>query len=114
MSVSASFVTFVTEQLSRAGGSIRTRKMFGGVGIYASDLFFALIDDDVVYFKVDDATRPGFEARAMGPFMPSGDEGEVMQYYQVPADVLEDVEELRPWMEAAVEVARRKRTRKVK
>jgi DNA transformation protein len=83
--------------------------MFGGVGIYAGDLFFALIDDDLVYFKVDDANRPAFEARGMGPFMPGGDGGEVMQYYQLPEDVLEDPEELGRWMEAAVEVARRKK-----
>jgi TfoX/Sxy family transcriptional regulator of competence genes len=41
--------------------------MFGGVGIYAGNLFFALIADDTVYFKVDAATRPQFEERGMAP-----------------------------------------------
>ena len=81
--------------------------MFGGEGIYAADLFFALLDDDTLYFKVDDATRPQFQDRGMAPFRPYGEEGEVMQYYEVPADVLEDPERLGAWVEAAIAVARR-------
>jgi len=34
--------------------------MFGGVGIYCGDLFFGLIDDDTLYFKVDDSNRSDF------------------------------------------------------
>jgi DNA transformation protein len=81
--------------------------MFGGVGIYAAELFFALLDDDTLYFKVDDATRPRFEDRGMMPFRPYGEDGEVMQYYEVPADVLEDPEALGAWVELAIAVARR-------
>src|SRR5256712_12493479 len=82
--------------------------MFGGVGIYAGDLFFALVADDALYLKGDDASRPEFEARGMSPFRPFGEDGEVMQYYQVPADLLEDVEALRPWAVQAVAAAERK------
>lgn len=88
--------------------------MFGGVGVYAGELFFALIDDDLVYFKADEENRPAFEARGMGPFMPGGEGGEIMQYYQLPEDVLEDPAELGVWMEAAVAVARRKKNGKKK
>ena len=86
--------------------------MFGGVGLYSGDLFFALMDDDTLYFKVDDITRPGFEERGMGPFRPGDEDGEVMQYYEVPADVLEDAEALAPWVADAVGVAQRARSRK--
>jgi DNA transformation protein len=86
--------------------------MFGGVGIYSDDLFFALIDEDTVYFKVDDTNRPDFEARGMGPFQPAGPEGEVMQYYAVPEDLLEDPDALRPWVDRALAVARRKKGRR--
>lgn len=85
--------------------------MFGGVGIYSGDIFFALIADDTLYFKVDDANRADFEARGMGPFRPYGETGEVMQYYQVPEDLLEDADALRPWAEGAIAAARRKKTR---
>ena len=112
MTVSPSFRTFIVDQLTRTVPGIRARGMFGGVGIYAGDLFFALIDDDTLYFKVDDSNRPGFEARGMGPFRPYGDEGEVMQYYAVPADLLEDPEALRPWAEQAIAVAARKKAKR--
>jgi DNA transformation protein len=112
MSVSDGFRAFVLEQLSRTIRDVRARNMFGGVGLYAGDLFFALMDDDVLYFKVDDATRARFEHRGMGPFRPYGEGGEVMQYYEVPADVLEDVEALVPWATDAVDVARRARAKK--
>jgi DNA transformation protein len=85
--------------------------MFGGVGIYAGELFFALIADDTLYFKVDDSNRPEFEARGMGPFRPYGDDGEVMQYYRVPEDLLEDTEVLGTGAEKAISVARRARRR---
>jgi DNA transformation protein len=85
--------------------------MFGGVGIYAAELFFALLADDTLYFKVDDTTRPQFEDLGLGPFRPYGEDGEVMQYYEVPADVLEDPEALRAWAEAAIAVARRAKGR---
>ena len=107
MSVSPSFRSFVLEQLARTTAGIRARSMFGGEGIYAAGLFFALLDDDTLYFKVDDATRPQFEARGMAPFRPYGEDGEVMRYYEVPADVLEDPEALGAWVEAALAVARR-------
>ena len=64
--------------------------MFGGVGLYCQGLFFALIDDDTLYLKVDDATRPEFERLGIQPFRPYGDESQGMQYYELPADVLED------------------------
>ncbi|MGH7497556.1 MAG: TfoX/Sxy family protein [Gemmatimonadales bacterium] len=112
MSVSPSFRRFVLEQLARTATSVRDRAMFGGVGIYSGDLFFAIIDEDAVYFKVDDTTRPDFEARGMGPFRPGGPGEEVMQYYAVPEDLLEDPEALRPWVERSLGVARRRKGRR--
>src|SRR2546430_16288165 len=49
-----------------------------------------------------------FRSRGMSPFRPFGEDGEVMQYYQVPADLLEDVEALRPWTVQAGAAAERK------
>ena len=111
MSVSPTFRTFVLEQLSRRAFGVRARSMFGGVGIYAGEYFFALIADDTLYFKVDDSNRRDFEARGMGPFRPYGEGGEVMQYYCVPEDLLEDSEALGIWTEKAIAVARRSKVR---
>ncbi len=112
MSVNPSFRAYVLEQLARAAPDIRDKSMFGGVGIYSGELFFALIDEDTVYFKVDDSNRSVFEARGMGPFEPYGPGGGSMQYYAVPEEMLEDTEELQAWVEGALAVARQKKKKK--
>ena len=108
MAVSPGFRTLVVAQLSRVLPVVRTRAMFGGVGVYAGELFFALIDDDTLYLKVDDTNRADFEGLGMGPFR-FGDGTEVMQYYHLPEDVLEDAEALQPWVDKAVAVAASKK-----
>src|SRR5215208_2623031 len=111
MSVSPGYQTFVLDQLRRVVPSVRARRMFGAVGLYAGELFFALIDDDVLYLKVDDETRPDFEQRGLKPFQPFGEGSAPMQYYQLPEDLLEDPDALRPWAVGAVDVARRAKTK---
>jgi DNA transformation protein len=114
MSVSDSYRTFVLDQLGRATERVRMKGMFGGAGVYAGEFFFAIVSDDVLYFKVDDTNRPDFAARGMQPFRPFGEGGEVMQYYQVPEELLEDPDELRPWVEKAILVAAKKKKKKSK
>ena len=103
MAVSQSYREFVLEQLGRVS-PVTGKSMFGGVGIYAQGLFFALIAEDRLYFKVDDATRAEFERRGMEPFRPFGEDS-AMGYYEVPADVAEDVAQLETWMKKAIDVA---------
>ena len=93
---------------------VTDRAMFGGVGLYCGGLFFALMDNDKLYFKVDDTNRGDFESAGMGPFYPFGDESMVMQYYQVPDAVLDDPQTLRDWISKSVEVARLKKQNKGK
>lgn len=111
MAVSNSYRDYVLEQL---GGvtPVRARRMFGGVGIYAGSVFFALIDNDTLFFKVDDSNRPDFEEVGTGPFLPYGDPKRPMAYYEVPIDVLENPELLSVWTRKAVAVARAAKTRK--
>lgn len=112
MPVSDSYRSYVLEQISRVADRIRGKSMFGGVGVYAGEHFFALIDDDVLFFKVDDATRPDFIARGMKAWSPFDDDRAMQGYYQLPEELLEEPDELRPWIEKAVLVAARKRTKK--
>ena len=107
MAVSDGFRDFVIEQLERTTRDIRTKRMFGGVGIYAGDHFFAVIDNDTLFFKVDDETRPKFVRRKLKPFMPYGPDGGTIGYYEVPVDLLEDADALKAWVADAVAVAHR-------
>lgn len=70
MPVTPGFAAFVVEQLDGCK-PIVTKRMFGGVGIYSGDVFFAIIDDDILYMKVDDSTRPDFVRAGCGPFRAS-------------------------------------------
>jgi DNA transformation protein len=100
-----SFVAYVLEQLAGLG-RVRSRRMFGGAGLYCDGLFFALIDDDTLYLKVDDSTREEFLALGLRPFQPFRDKPEYsMSYYQAPADALDDAEALVGWARKAVRAA---------
>ena len=105
MPVSKNFIDYVLEQLSPIG-SVESRRMFGGIGLYSGGLFFGLMDDDTLYFKVDDSNRSDYEGRGSKPFCPFPDKSEFsMSYYDLPADVLEDAEELTRWARKSVSVA---------
>ncbi len=106
MAVSASFRAYLLEQLG-ALRPVTSRPMFGGLAIFAEGRTFALVADDVLYFKVDDSNRPDFEAAGTGPFLPFGDPAKPMQYYELPEEVLEDPDQLAVWMARAIAVAAR-------
>ena len=106
MSVSDNYRTYIVEQLA-ALPALSTRRMFGGIGIYSDAWFFALIDDDVLFFKVDDSNRDDYVSRGMKAFMPFPGQPS-LGYFQVPEDVIEEAEELTRWARRSVEVVQRK------
>ena len=104
MAVSPEFRAFLEDQIGRVV-PVRSRPMFGGLGLYSGDHFFGVVDDDIVYFKVDDETRPRYVKRRMKAFDPMGTP--MNGYWQVPPDVIEDADELASWVREALEVADR-------
>jgi DNA transformation protein len=105
MAVGRDYLGYVLEQLA-ALSQVRARRMFGGVGLYSDDIFFAIISDDTVYLRVDDLSRADFVARGMAAFRPYADRPEVsMSYFEVPADVLEDAGTFVEWSRRAVAAA---------
>ena len=109
MAVSEGAIAFVLDQLAGLG-DVRPRRMFGGVGLYCGERFFALIDDGILYLKVDDTTRARYTRRRLKPFAPSGMPS--MSYYPVPPSILEDADALVVWAREAVGVAARAATAK--
>lgn len=112
MPVSDTYREYVLDQLAEVEGLL-PKKMFGGVGLYAgpqSDLFFGLVADDRLYFRVDDATRAHYADHEAEPFAPNG---QVMKnYLEVPASILDDREAVGQWAVQAVAVARRQPSKK--
>lgn len=107
MTVRDDYRDYVIEQLAPAG-RVTSRRMFGGVGLYLDGLFFALIDDDTLYFKTDDSNRGRFQRAGSQPFCPFPDRPDYqMGYWQVPAEVLEDADQLAAWARESAAVALR-------
>ena len=105
MTVQPQYLAYLLEQLAGLG-RLRSRRMFGGVGLYSGELFFGIIDDDTAYFKSDASNSADYTARNMPRFMPFPERPEaVMAYYQVPADIIEDAESLVAWARKSVAVA---------
>jgi DNA transformation protein len=111
MSVSPGFTDFVVEQLAGCG-PIATKRMFGGIGIYSGDIFFAIIDDDVLYLRVGDSNRKDFERAKAEPFRPYGDDRASITYYALPVSVLENADDLAKWGKKSIAVALQARDQK--
>lgn len=116
MTISGELRDYVIERLQAAGFEVRSRPMFGGVGIYLDEWFCALIapGENTLYFKTDDSNRSDYEQAGSKQFRPQKGRTVVMSYYQVPEEVIEDDDALRVWARkarAAAMAAPRKRRR---
>jgi DNA transformation protein len=105
MRVSSGYREFVLEQLAEVR-QLHARPMFGGLGLYAGDVFFGIVADDVLYFKVDQTTRGGYEQAGSQPFKPYADRPMTMTYWSVPVTVIEDAATLAQWARRSIAVAR--------
>ena len=100
-----SFNDHVLEQLAAFGG-VTVRPMFGAHGLYKSGVFFGLISDGLLCFKVDDSNLPDFAARKSRAFTYEARGRKIaLSYWVVPEDVIEDAEELKQWAAKAFAAA---------
>lgn len=105
MAVSSDFLAYVLDQLAGLG-AVSSRRMFGGAGLYRDEFFFGLISQDVLYLRVDDSNRNDYASCGMAQFRPYADKPHLsMNYYETPAEVLEDAGELVNWAQRSVKVA---------
>ena len=117
MSVSAGFKKFLIEQMA-GFGPVVIKSMFGGAGVMRDGQMFALIDDDVLYFKADDTTKAAFEEEGLAQFTYKAKGGKLMEmnYYRAPERCLDDPDEMAKWCHnaygAALRAAAKKKPRK--
>ena len=110
MAVSAAQLAFAQELFEGLAG-LSSRRMFGGVGLYAQGVMFRLVDDDVIYLKTDAALRESLGAEGSRSWIftagkgPKAGQPQETSYWSLPEAALDDAEEARQWAERALAVA---------
>lgn len=115
LSARSAFIEHVLDSL-RSFGPVEARAMFGGWGFYHEGLFFALVADDVLYFKTDEENRAEFDARGLAPWVyePKDGKGMVTQYRQAPEEGFEDSQVMARWARSAYGAALRAAAKKAR
>ena len=95
-------------------GPVTIRPMFSGFGISVDGVNFAMALRAGLYFRADDVTIPQFEAEGSKPFQYQTRAKTVMvnSYWQLPARLFDDTEELSRWARAALAAAQRAAAKK--
>ena len=104
------FHDYVMHEIFAGIAGISSRGMFGGWGIYKDGIFFALIADGRLYFKVDETNRADFEKAGSEPFRYSAKDKKAitMSYWELPVEVMDDPHELRVWVGRSVRAKSKK------
>ena len=97
-------------------GPVTLRRMFSGYGISVDGTNFALALRAGLYFRADEATIPQFEAERSKPFQyqqrSTAKVITVNSYWELPARLYDDSQELTAWARAALAAAQRAALRK--
>ena len=95
-------------------GPVTIRPMFSGFGISADGTNFAMALRSGLCFRADEQTIPLFEAEGSKPFsyQTRARTVTVNSYWQLPARLFDDSEDLSVWARAALAAAQRAALRK--
>ena len=95
-------------------GPVTIRKMFSGYGISADGINFALALRAGLFFRADEVTIPDFEDEGSKPFQYStrAKTVTVNSYWELPARLFDDSEDLVQWAKAALAAAQRAKVKK--
>jgi DNA transformation protein and related proteins len=109
MAISETYLEYLKELLAWLP-QLRVKRMFGGAGLYSDDLFFAIADDGDLYLKADKESV-AFYQKGGGEQFTYESKGKLshMNYWSVSAEVVEEAEELRRWVNVAMDTALRAR-----
>ena len=99
------FVVFVLDTL-RLLAPVSVKAMFGGYGIFKNGVMFALVEQDVLYLKVNTDTKAAFVAQGLQPFSYQK-QGKTcyLNYYQCPEEAFDDEELMYEWAYKAYQLA---------
>jgi DNA transformation protein and related proteins len=107
------FVEYLHEVFEEFG-SIRSRRMFGGHGIYHDDLMFALVADDELYLKADDKSAENFTNLDLQQFAyQKNDKSMKMSYFMAPEEIFDDPNLALKWATLTFDAALRNKKKKL-
>jgi DNA transformation protein len=103
------FAVYVRDEFLREVDGITIRRMFDGHGIYRHGVFVGLINQGIIYLKVDTVNQKDFEERGSKPFVYTGHTGKpvTLSFWELPAEIMDDSQEIVPWITGAYEAALR-------
>ena len=100
-------------ELFSAFGPVSVRRMFGGAGLYAEDVMFALALGGEIFLKADAETIPSLQAEGSTPFVyQARGRRVVMSFWRLPDRLLDDPDDLANFARAALKVAHRAAAKK--
>jgi len=96
------------DELFAAFGPVRVKRMFGGAGLFADGLMFALEAGGALYFKTGPSNVGAFEAEGLTAFGYGTKAGRrvLTSYRLAPDRVFDDPAEMERWARSALEAAR--------
>ena len=100
-------------ELFSAFGPVSVRRMFGGAGLYAEDVMFALALGGEIFLKADAETIPALQAEGSAPFVyQAKGRRVVMSFWRLPDRLLDDPDDLANFARAALKAAHRAAAKK--
>ena len=110
MSETAAALAFAVDLFSDMG-RVEARRMFGGAGLYAGGVMFGLIDDEVIYLKVDESLKAAMVAAGARSWIYTERKGpkagipQQTSYWSLPESALDDPQEACAWGRRSLAVA---------
>lgn len=106
------FIEYVMELLGPFG-TVGTRRMFGGHGVYLDGLMFAIVSEDTLYLKADEMNRIEFEQAGCEIFgYTRKGKRTALSFFRAPEDAMESPELMLPWARTAYAAALRTNAKK--
>ena len=98
MSVDQGLVDRVADMVA-ALGVPSSRRMMGGATLYCDGIPYAIVDDDLLWFKADATSDAAWDDAGCARFTYEMGEGRTgtMNYRRAPDDVYDDADALREW-----------------
>jgi DNA transformation protein len=99
------FVEYIIHDLLREVPGVTSKYMFGGYCLFAHGKIFAIVDEDVLYFKADETNQKDYEKAGSKQFEYPSKKGPMkMAYWQVPDDIMEDPRKAAIWADKSIAI----------